>query len=47
MKRTTMTIHLNFLQNGLYNMANEGKDEGTSIYGVYQVMSEIGVATMG
>ncbi len=28
-----------------YNMANEGKDEGTSIYGVYQVMSEIGVAT--
>lgn len=28
-----------------YNMANGGKDEGTSIYGVYQVMSSIGVAT--
>jgi len=28
-----------------YNIANGGNDEGTSIYGVYQIMSEIGVAT--
>lgn len=28
-----------------YNMANGGKDEGTSIYGVYQVLSGIGAAT--
>jgi hypothetical protein len=28
-----------------YNMVNDGKDEGASIYGVYQIMADIGVAT--